>query len=190
MVNIKGTNKGLAMTVDCNSRYVNADPEVGTMIAVSEASRNIVCSGGEPSAITNCLNFGNPYNPESYWQFVGAIKGMSAACLKFKTPVTGGNVSFYNQSVTDGVEIPVHPTPTIGMIGILEDKNKLMSLDFKTKGDLIFLIGEYKEDISSSEYLANYHGVKASPAPYFDLEAEFKMQQVVKTLINLSLIHI
>ncbi|MBL6661281.1 MAG: phosphoribosylformylglycinamidine synthase subunit PurL, partial [Crocinitomicaceae bacterium] len=189
VVNIKGTNKGLAMTVDCNSRYVNADPEVGTMIAVSEASRNIVCSGGEPSAITNCLNFGNPYNPESYWQFVGAIKGMSAACLKFKTPVTGGNVSFYNQSVTDGVEIPVHPTPTIGMIGILEDKNKLMSLDFKTKGDLIFLIGEYKEDISSSEYLANYHGVKASPAPYFDLEEEFKMQQVVKTLINNDLIN-
>ena len=189
VVNIKGTNKGLAMTVDCNSRYVNADPEVGTMIAVSEASRNIVCTGGEPSAITNCLNFGNPYNPESYWQFVGAIKGMSAACLKFKTPVTGGNVSFYNQSVTDGVEIPVHPTPTIGMIGILEDKNKLMSLDFKTKGDLIFLIGEYKEDISSSEYLANYHGVKASPAPYFDLEEEFKMQEVVKTLINNDLIN-
>tara|TARA_B100001939_G_C16912901_1_gene605468 strand:- start:675 stop:1664 length:990 start_codon:yes stop_codon:yes gene_type:complete len=189
VVNIKGTNKALAMTVDCNSRYVNADPEVGTMIAVSEASRNIVCSGGEPSAITNCLNFGNPYNPESYWQFVGAIKGMSAACLKFKTPVTGGNVSFYNQSVTDGVEIPVHPTPTIGMIGILEDKNKLMSLDFKTKGDLIFLIGEYKEDISSSEYLSNYHGVKASPAPYFDLEEEFKMQEVVKTLINNDLIN-
>ena len=114
---------------------------------------------------------------------------MSAACLKFKTPVTGGNVSFYNQSVTDGVEIPVHPTPTIGMIGILEDKNKLMSLDFKTKGDLIFLIGEYKEDISSSEYLSNYHGVKASPAPYFDLEEEFKMQEVVKTLINNDLIN-
>ncbi len=92
VVNIKGTNKALAMTVDCNSRYVNADPEIGTMIAVSEAARNIVCAGGIPSAITNCLNFGNPYNPESYWQFVGAIKGMSAACLKFETPVTGGNV--------------------------------------------------------------------------------------------------
>jgi phosphoribosylformylglycinamidine synthase len=189
VVNIKGSNKGLAMTVDCNSRYVNADPEVGTMIAVSEAARNIVCSGGLPSAITNCLNFGNPYNPESYWQFVGAIKGMSAACLKFKTPVTGGNVSFYNQSVTDGVEIPVYPTPTIGMIGILEDKNQLMSLDFKSKGDLIFLIGEYKEDISSSEYLANYHGVKASPAPYFNLDEEFKMQDVVKSLINNKLIN-
>jgi len=189
VVNIKGTNKGLAMTVDCNSRYVNADPEVGTMIAVSEAARNIVCSGGVPSAVTNCLNFGNPYNPESYWQFVGAIKGMSAACLKFNTPVTGGNVSFYNQSVTDGVEIPVYPTPTIGMIGILEDKNKLMSMDFKSKGDLIFLIGEYKEDIGSSEYLASYHGVKSSPAPYFDMEEEFKMQEVIKVLIHNSLVN-
>lgn len=184
VVNIKGTNKALAMTVDCNSRYVNADPEVGTMIAVSEAARNIACSGGEPSAITNCLNFGNPYNPESYWQFVGAIKGMSAACLKFNTPVTGGNVSFYNQSVINGVEVPVFPTPTIGMIGILEDKNKLMSLDFKDKGDLIFLIGKYEEDISSSEYLANYHNVKASPAPYFDLDDEYKTHNVVKELIQ------
>ena len=184
VVNIKGTNKALAMTVDCNSRYVNADPEVGTMIAVSEAARNIACSGGEPSAITNCLNFGNPYNPESYWQFVGAIKGMSAACLKFNTPVTGGNVSFYNQSVINGVEVPVFPTPTIGMIGILEDKNKLMSLDFKDKGDLIFLIGKYEEDISSSEYLANYHNVKESPAPYFDLDDEYKTHNVVKELIQ------
>jgi phosphoribosylformylglycinamidine synthase II len=122
VVNIKGTNKALAMTVDCNSRYVNADPEIGTMIAASEAARNIVCAGGIPSAITNCLNFGNPYNPESYWQFVGAIKGMSAACLKFETPVTGGNVSFYNQTSMNGVEVPVFPTPTIGMIGLVEDK--------------------------------------------------------------------
>tara|TARA_Y100001978_G_C23695315_1_gene437177 strand:+ start:969 stop:3206 length:2238 start_codon:yes stop_codon:yes gene_type:complete len=189
VVNIKGSKKGLAMSVDCNSRYVNADPEVGTMIAVSEAARNIACSGGDPSAITNCLNFGNPYNPESYWQFVGAIKGMSAACLKFETPVTGGNVSFYNQSVKDGVEIPVFPTPTIGMIGILEDKNKVMSLDFKSKGDLIFLIGEYREDISCSEYLYTYHGVKESPAPYFDLDQEFKMQNTVKDLIKKELVN-
>ena len=183
VVNIKGTNKALAMTVDCNSRYVNADPEIGTMIAVSEAARNITCAGGNPSAITNCLNFGNPYNPESYWQFVGAIKGMSAACLKFETPVTGGNVSFYNQTVMNGKEVPVFPTPTIGMIGIVPDKDKVMTLDFKQKGDVIFLIGDYTEDISSSEYLSTYHGVKASPAPYFDLEKEFHMQQAVKGLI-------
>jgi phosphoribosylformylglycinamidine synthase len=183
IVNIKGTNKALAMTVDCNSRYVNADPEIGTMIAVSEAARNITCAGGNPSAITNCLNFGNPYNPESYWQFVGAIKGMSAACLKFETPVTGGNVSFYNQTVMNGKEVPVFPTPTIGMIGIVPDKENIMTLDFKQKGDLIFLIGDYTEDIASSEYLATYHGIKASPAPYFDLEKEFQMQQAIKGLI-------
>jgi len=189
ITNIKGTNKALAMSVDCNSRYVNADPEIGTMIAVCEAARNITCSGGNPSAITNCLNFGNPYNPESFWQFVGAIKGMSAACIKFSTPVTGGNVSFYNQSVINGVEVPVFPTPTIGMIGIIEDKKKVMSLDFKTKGDLIFVLGKSHDDISSSEYLVSYHGVQESPAPYFNLEEEFAMQEVLKGLIQDDLIN-
>ena len=189
VVNIKGTNKALAMTVDCNSRYVNADPEVGTMIAVSEAARNITCAGGEPSAITNCLNFGNPYNPESYWQFVGAIKGMSTACLKFETPVTGGNVSFYNQSVIGGVEVPVFPTPTIGMIGVLADKTKLMTLDFKQKGDLIFILGDTVEDIASSEYLASYHKIQASPAPHFDLEKEYALHQAIKGLINNTLVN-
>jgi len=184
IVDVKGTNKALAMTVDCNSRYVHADPEVGTMIAVSEAARNIVCSGGIPSAVTNCLNFGNPYNPESYWQFVGAIKGMSAACLKFSTPVTGGNVSFYNQTVTNGVEIPVFPTPTIGMIGIVPDKNKVMSLNFKQKGDLIFILGNCTNDISSSEYLVAHHGIKKSSAPYFNLDEEFNLHQIITQLID------
>jgi phosphoribosylformylglycinamidine synthase II len=189
IVNLKGTDKALAMTVDCNSRYVNADPEVGTAIAVSEAARNIVVSGGIPSAITNCLNFGNPYNPESYWQFVGAIKGMSKACLKFQTPVTGGNVSFYNQSNIAGKEIPVFPTPTIGMIGLIEDKSKIMSLDFKQKGDLIFILGDCVNDIASSEYLAKYHNIEASPAPHFDLEKEFLLQEAVKGLIGMELIN-
>ena len=189
IVNIKGSNRALAMTVDCNSRYVHADPEIGTQIAVSEAARNIVISGGIPSAVTNCLNFGNPYNPESYWQFVGAIKGMSTACVKFETPVTGGNVSFYNQSVINGREEPVFPTPTIGMIGIVPDKTKIMTLDFKMKGDLIFLIGEARNDISSSEYLVSYHGIEASPAPYFDLEKEYVVQETLKGLINDRLIN-
>lgn len=187
--NIKGSNRALAMTVDCNSRYVNADPEIGTQIAVSEAARNIVVSGGNPSAVTNCLNFGNPYNPECYWQFVGAIKGMAAACRKFETPVTGGNVSFYNQTVMDGKEEPVFPTPTIGMIGLVEDKSKIMTLDFKSKGDLIFIIGESKNDISSSQYLVTHHGVEASPAPYFDLEKEFDLQETIKGLIQNQLIN-
>ena len=182
IVNLKGTDKALAMTVDCNARMVNANPEQGCAMAVAEAARNIVCSGGIPSAITNCLNFGNPYNPEVYWQFVGAIKGMSKACLKFKTPVTGGNVSFYNQSAIEGTEVPVFPTPTIGMLGIVEDKKHITSLAFKGKSDLIYLIGESKNDISSSEYLASFHGVKESSAPDFDLDIEYDMQQ---TLINL-----
>ena len=189
IVNIKGTNTALAMTVDCNSRYVNADPIKGTEIAVSEAARNIVCSGGIPSAITNCLNFGNPYNPESYWQFVGAIKGMSNACKRFKTPVTGGNVSFYNQTSVNGEETPVFPTPTIGMIGIVEDKANVMTLDFKQAGETIFLLGESKNDISSSEYLANYVGVKASTAPYFELEVEYELQETIKGLIKNKLVN-
>ena len=189
IVSIKGTNKALSMTVDCNSRYVHADPEKGTSIAVAESARNIVCSGGIPSAITNCLNFGNPYNPESYWHFVGAIKGMSASCKKFGTPVTGGNVSFYNQTVTDEGEEPVFPTPTIGMLGIIEDKDHTMSMNFKDKGDLIFLLGKAVEDINSSEYLYSYHGIKGSPAPYFDLEEEYEMQETLKDLIRSKLIN-
>jgi phosphoribosylformylglycinamidine synthase II len=180
---LKGTRRALAMTVDCNARYVNADPELGTQMAVSEAARNIVVSGGIPSAVTNCLNFGNPYNPEVYWQFVGAIKGMSAACLKFETPVTGGNVSFYNQSVINGKEVTVLPTPTIGMIGVVEDIDKIMTLNFKAKGDLIFLIGETVNDIASSEYLVSYHGIEESPAPYFNLDKEFVLQETIKSLI-------
>lgn len=189
IVNIKDTNRALAMTVDCNSRYVNADPNIGAQIAVAEAARNIVCSGGNPSAVTNCLNFGNPYNPECYWQFVGAVTGMGEACRKFETPVTGGNVSFYNQTVMDGKEEPVFPTPTIGMIGVIEDKSKIMTLDFKTKGDLIFIIGETKDDISSSEYLASYHGITASPAPFFDLDKEYELQKTIKALIQEGLIN-
>jgi phosphoribosylformylglycinamidine synthase subunit PurL len=185
IVNLKGTNKALAMTVDCNSRYVNADPEIGCAIAVSEAARNIVCSGGEPSAVTNCLNFGNPYNPEVYWQFVGSIKGMSAACTKFKTPVTGGNVSFYNQSSYEG---PVFPTPTIGMIGIVQDKKLQTTLEFKDQEDVIYLIGKSQNDISSSEYLYSYHKVKNSSAPHFNLDEEFAVQNAVKEVIKKSLI--
>lgn len=185
VVNIKGTDKAINLTVDCNSRYVYADPELGCAIAVAEAARNITCSGGEPVAITNCLNFGNPYNPEVYWQFVGAIKGMGAACTKFQTPVTGGNVSFYNQSSDEG---PVFPTPTIGMLGITDNKENRMTLHFKEAGHLIYQIGESKNDISSSEYLASFHGIKASPAPFFDLEKEYETHQVIKGLITNKLI--
>ena len=188
IVNLRGTNRALAMTVDCNSRYVHADPEVGTMIAVAESARNIVCSGGSPSAITNCLNFGNPYNPEVYWQFVGAIKGMSKACLKFQTPVTGGNVSFYNQTAMGDRVEPVFPTPTIAMIGLVDDVKHVTTLGFKAKGDLIYLIGTSRNDLASSQYLVHLQGVTASPAPYFDLNEEYLVQRQVAELIREGLI--
>ncbi len=186
IVNIKGSKKALVMTVDCNSRYVNADPEIGCAIAVCEAARNIVCSGGTPSAVTNCLNFGNPYNPEVYWQFVGAIKGMGSACTKLQTPVTGGNVSFYNQSSYEG---PVFPTPTIGMIGILEDKKFQTPLGFKNEGDLIYLVGKQVNDISSSEYIYSFHKLKNTPAPYFNLDEEYNLQKGISAVIRKNLIH-
>jgi phosphoribosylformylglycinamidine synthase len=176
----KGTGKALAMTVDCNSKYVFANPEKGAMIAVAEAARNIVCSGGEPIGVTNCLNFGNPYDPEVYYQFVKSVEGMGAACRKFNTPVTGGNVSFYNQN-PDG---PVFPTPTIGMVGIVEDMKNRMTLDFKTEGDVIVLLGEQRNDIGSSEYLNKLKGVTHSQAPYFDLDEEYNLQQLVAELIK------
>ena len=180
----KPTNKALALTTDCNSRYVYADPYTGAMIAVAEAARNIVCSGGEPLGVTNCLNFGNPYDPEVYYQFVNSIKGMGEACIKFNTPVTGGNVSFYNQS-PDG---PVYPTPTIGMVGLLNNVNDKMTMDFKDSGDIIYLIGESHNDINSSEYLHKIVGVEFSPAPYFDLDEEFNMQHCVSSMIKRKLI--
>ncbi len=180
----KGTGKALAMTVDCNSKYVFADPYVGGMIAVAEAARNIVCSGGEPIGVTNCLNFGNPYDPEVYYQFVKAVTGMGDACRAFKTPVTGGNVSFYNQN-PDG---PVYPTPTIGMVGILDDLSHRMTLDFKDAGDTILLIGQQHNDIGSSEYLHKIRKTEFSPAPYFNLEKELAVQQFIAALIKEELI--
>jgi phosphoribosylformylglycinamidine synthase subunit PurL len=180
VVAIRGTQKALVLTTDCNSRYVFADPFVGCMIAVSEAARNIVCSGGSPLGITNCLNFGNPYDPEVYYQFVQSIKGMTEAGTKFDTPVTGGNVSFYNQSPSG----PVYPTPTIGMVGLLEQLDDKMTLDFKNAGDVIYLLGKNPEDFNCSEYLHKICNVEFSPAPYFDLEEEFRLHATVSDLIK------
>jgi len=185
VVRIKGTNKAISVTVDCNGRYVHADPEEGCAIAVAESARNIVCSGGEPVAITNCLNFGNPYNPEVYWQFVHAIMGMKKACEKFNTPVTGGNVSFYNQSNDGGA---VFPTPVIGMLGLLDHYDKKMTMHFKNDNDQLYLIGKVNADLASSEYLYSYCKVKSSTAPYFNLDEEYQMQAAVKMLIEKGLI--
>jgi phosphoribosylformylglycinamidine synthase len=160
---------------------VHANPYTGAMIAVAEAARNIVCSGGEPIGVTNCLNFGNPYDPEVYYQFVEAIRGMGDACRAFQTPVTGGNVSFYNQN-PDG---PVFPTPTIGMVGVLDDFATRLSLAFQQTGDLIYLVGKVVDDIACSEYLYQLKGIPYSPAPYFNLEEELAVQQFI-TQANLK----
>jgi len=180
----KGTGKALAMTTDCNSRYVFADPQKGAQIAVAEAARNIVCSGAEPIGVTNCLNFGNPYNPEVYYQFVKAVTGMGEACRKFNTPVTGGNVSFYNQNP----EGPVYPTPTIGMVGVIDDLKTKMTLDYKSEGDIIVLIGKQQNDIGSSEYVHKIKGIEYSAAPYFDLDEEYNLQQFVSSIIKENII--
>jgi phosphoribosylformylglycinamidine synthase II len=180
----KPTNKALALTTDCNSRYVFADPYKGAMIAVAEAARNIVCSGGEPLGVTNCLNFGNPFDPQVYYQFVHAIKGMGEACRKFDTPVTGGNVSFYNQ----GPDGAVYPTPTIGMVGLLDNADAKMTMDFKQEDDEIYLIGTQRNDIGSSEYVHKICGVEYSPAPHFDLDEELHVQKAVGKMISHHLI--
>jgi phosphoribosylformylglycinamidine synthase len=184
IVLVKGSSRAIAMTTDCNSRYVLADPYKGAMMAVAEAARNIVCSGGTPLGVTNCLNFGNPYQPEVYYQFVQAVKGMGEACLKFDTPVTGGNVSFYNQHP----EGAVYPTPTIGMVGLLDRVQDKMTLYFKQAGDIIVLAGESRNDIHSSAYLHAVHGVEYSPAPHFELEEEYSLQEKIGLLIKKKLV--
>jgi len=185
LVRVPNTNKALAVTVDCNARFVYADPHIGAMIAVAEAARNIVCSGATPLAITNCLNFGNPYNENVYWQFVNAIKGMGEACTALNTPVTGGNVSFYNQSSDEG---PVYPTPTIGMVGLLNDKKQALGLSFKNENDLIYLLGNNVNDLNNSEYLVRLKNIKNSKVPYFNLQEAINLNNMVLKLNEANLL--
>jgi len=184
VVRIKGTNKALAMTTDCNGKYCYLDPYEGAKGAVAEAARNIVCSGGKPIAITNCLNFGNPYKKEVYWTFSECIRGMGDACRFFNTPVTGGNVSFYNETVKSAV----YPTPTIGMIGLLEDINFATTQYFKDIGDVIILLGKPSDTIDGSEYLAVEHNTIAGHAPRVDFEYEKKIQDICYEAIREGLI--
>uniref|UniRef100_A0A832CYU4 Phosphoribosylformylglycinamidine synthase subunit PurL n=1 Tax=Ignavibacterium album TaxID=591197 RepID=A0A832CYU4_9BACT len=184
VIYIKGTSKALAMKTDCNSRYVYLNPKEGTKIAVAECARNIVCSGGIPLGVTNCLNFGNPYKPEVYWQFAQAIAGMGEACKKFDTPVTGGNVSFYNESP----DTAVYPTPTIGMVGLVEDLNHITTSYFKDAGDIIYLVGEDKEELGGSEYLKIIHNIVSGDCPEIDLDKERKLQETILSLIRNGLI--
>jgi phosphoribosylformylglycinamidine synthase len=181
---VKGTNKALAMKTDCNSRYVYLNPKEGTKIAVAESARNIVCSGGVPLGVTNCLNFGNPYKPEVYWQFAQAIAGMGEACRHFDTPVTGGNVSFYNESP----DTAVYPTPTIGMVGLVEDLKHITTSYFKDESDVIYLLGEDKEELGGSEYLKIIHNKVAGESPQINLDEEKKLQDALLNLIRKGLI--
>jgi len=172
VIRLKGTNRALAVQVDCNGRYVYLNPRRGAQIAVAESARNVACAGGRPLAVTNCLNFGNPYKPEVYWTFAEVIKGMGEACRAFETPVTGGNVSFYNESP----EGAVFPTPTIGMLGLIEDLKHVTTSGFKNDGDVVFLISpqgwRHKNDIGGSTYLASIHGRTAGDAPHFEIAEE------------------
>lgn len=182
VVRIPGTKKALAMTADCNARHIWADPEKGTALAVAEAARNLCCAGAEPLGITNCLNFGNPHHKDIYWQFTGAIRGMRLACEKFNLPVTGGNVSFYNHTAEQGA---VLPTPTIGMVGLIEDVEKgLMTSHFPSPGLRIYMLGLPSDGLASSFYLREYKGVANSPAPEIDLDEELKLQGLLQELVR------
>ena len=185
VVRIKGTSKALAISTDCNGRYVYLDPKKGGMIAVAESARNVVCSGGLPLAITNCLNFGNPQDPEIYWQFREAVLGMGDACRAFDTPVTGGNVSFYNESNLGAV----YPTPVIGMVGILEDVSKSMDMSFKNPGDIIVAIGSINGELGGSEFLKQCHGIIEGPIPEVDLEVESSLHKICLELISKDMIN-
>jgi phosphoribosylformylglycinamidine synthase subunit PurL len=184
VLRIRGTRRGIAATVDCNGRYVYLHPRRGAMIAVAEAARNIVCVGARPRAITNNLNFGNPLKPEVYYQLREAVLGMGEACAAFETPVTGGNVSLYNENPGGAI----HPTPVVGMIGVLDDIDRHLTMGFKAAGDAIVLLGRNTDELGGSEYLSVVHGVVAGDAPAVDLEGERRLQELVLDLNGRALL--
>jgi phosphoribosylformylglycinamidine synthase II len=184
VLRIRKTNKALAMVTDCNARYCYLDPRRGAQIAVAEAARNIVCSGGKPLAITNCLNFGNPYKPEIYYTFAEAVAGMGQACRIFNTPVTGGNVSFYNEDP----ERAVFPTPVIGMVGLVEPVGNITTQWFKQADDVVLLVGVTHEELGASEYIRHIHGLTRGEVPELDLELEKKLQDALLDAINNGLV--
>lgn len=184
VVRIRGTRKALAMTTDCNSRYIYLDPETGGKIAVAEAARNIVASGGVPLAITDCLNFGNPEKPEIFWQIEKSVDGMSEACNVLSTPVIGGNVSLYNERSGTAV----YPTPVVGMVGLVEDIDHITTQSFKEAGDLIYLIGETKPEFGGSELQKLTNGEIFGKAPELNLEVEEKAQKQVLSAIRAGVV--
>lgn len=184
VVGVAGTGKALAMTTDGNGRYVYLDPEVGGKIAVSEAARNIICSGGEPLAATDNLNFGSPENPEVFWQLEKSVDGMAEACRTLETPVISGNVSLYNENAKGAI----YPTPIIGMVGLVRDKAHITTQGFKRAGDVILLLGETKAELGGSEFQYTVHGVTEGRPPQLDLAAEKKLQDAVLEAIREGLV--
>tara|TARA_B110001454_G_scaffold51960_1_gene50845 strand:+ start:3189 stop:5414 length:2226 start_codon:yes stop_codon:yes gene_type:complete len=184
VIRLKGTQKGLAMSTDCNGRYVYLNPRIGGQIAVVEAARNVVCSGGEPLAITNCLNFGNPKDPEIFWQFKEAVTGIGEACRALNTPVTGGNVSFYNETG----DTAVFPTPVIGMVGLLENIEQSTTIEYKDAGDFIVTLGALNGCLGGSEYLRTIHGKIQGPIPHLNLELEIGIQELCLDAIKKGII--
>src|SRR5207245_6218040 len=176
--------KILAATTDSNSFYCALDPRVGGKIAVAEAARNLTCSGAYPLAVTDCLNFGNPYKPENFWQLREAVEGIAEACRAFGTPVTGGNVSLYNESPAGVVD----PTPTIAMVGLIDNERHITTQWFKNDGDAIILAGEIGDDLGGSQFLKVCHGRKEGPPPHVDLAHEIKIQNAVRDLIREGLV--
>jgi phosphoribosylformylglycinamidine synthase len=174
VLRVQGTRKGLALAADGNGRYTYLDPYEGGKLAVAEAARNVACAGARPLAITNCLNFGSPERPEIMWQFAEAVRGMGEACRALRTPVTGGNVSFYNETLGKAI----FPTPIVGMVGLLDDISHATTQWFKAPGDLVFLLGETRDEVGGSEYLKVVHGLEVGRPPRLDLAREWAVQQV------------
>jgi len=185
VLRVKGKKWGIGLTTDCNGRYCYLNPKVGAQIAVAEAARNLVCSGAEPAGVTDCLNFGNPEKPDRFWQFKNCIMGIVEACKSFKIPVISGNVSFYNENPKGAV----YPTPTIGMVGIIEDIEKRCTAGFKKAGDVIVLLGETKNEIGGSEYLKVIHGEVKGDSPSLGLETEKNVQKACLEAIKSGIIH-
>lgn len=188
IVEIGHDNKALLSTVDCNPSYFLSDPYNGACISVAEAMRNIVCAGGIPLAVSDCLNFGNPYDPDAYADFVDSVKGLADACKFFDIPVVSGNVSFYNQRSVEGQITPVVASPVVGMLGLIKDVEKHTTLSFKHKGDMIFLIGRSHDDVNGSEYLSAFHGIDVSLPPYYSLKEEKKILAVISNMIDQNLV--
>jgi phosphoribosylformylglycinamidine synthase II len=175
VVRIKGTDRALALATDCNSRFVYLDPYAGAQLAVAESARNVACAGGLPIGATNCLNFGNPQRPEIMWQFAKAVEGIGAACRALDIPITGGNVSLYNE--TDGKG--VLPTPVLGMVGLIENAATTVSRAFRTADDVIVLLGESRAELGGSEYLHVLHGLIRGVPPALDLKREAALQKLL-----------